>query len=211
MKNQCYNHPEKNALNFCHSCNRYFCSDCLSEGIQYYYCKDEKCQKALEEEKGTEVKRKEIKIHTLSSKERFKIGWFFSWRIAFFIMLFALSMYFIFTDVLKINLPLFKKSGAHFIFRILFILIFTSIVHWTCKVTLRKYFQNDFQTPRSVLLILNFLGFIFMIGLSNDINNIYVKNSQLNYFMIFLIFVLWVYMNGYAIERVGSLYHNIVH
>jgi ankyrin repeat protein len=44
MKNKCYNHPDRIALSFCHSCGRYFCEECLVEGIEYYYCKAPECQ-----------------------------------------------------------------------------------------------------------------------------------------------------------------------
>lgn len=47
---KCTNHPEKNALSFCHSCNRSFCKDCLVEGPQYYYCKSEVCMKKYAQE-----------------------------------------------------------------------------------------------------------------------------------------------------------------
>lgn len=50
MKKKCYNHPEEEALSFCHSCGSYFCADCLTEGVEYLYCKDEKCQKACKME-----------------------------------------------------------------------------------------------------------------------------------------------------------------
>jgi len=48
MKEKCFNHPDIDSLSLCHSCERYFCKDCLVEGAQYYYCKDEECQNALE-------------------------------------------------------------------------------------------------------------------------------------------------------------------
>lgn len=50
MKEKCFNHPNKEAISFCHSCEKYFCADCLSIGRAYYYCKDEKCQLLLNEE-----------------------------------------------------------------------------------------------------------------------------------------------------------------
>ena len=50
MKEKCYNHPERNALSLCHSCGRYFCSECLTEGTEYYYCHSEQCRVALQSE-----------------------------------------------------------------------------------------------------------------------------------------------------------------
>jgi hypothetical protein len=50
MKEKCFNHPDKNSISFCHSCGRHFCEKCLSEGKEYYYCKDEKCQILMKEE-----------------------------------------------------------------------------------------------------------------------------------------------------------------
>ena len=45
MKHYCKNHPDKIALSFCHSCGDYYCPECLNEGLEYYYCKKEKCNK----------------------------------------------------------------------------------------------------------------------------------------------------------------------
>ncbi|MCI0514418.1 hypothetical protein L0128_14470 [candidate division KSB1 bacterium] len=50
MKKKCQIHPEKTALSFCHICGEYFCEACLSEGIEYYYCPRESCQKFYRQE-----------------------------------------------------------------------------------------------------------------------------------------------------------------
>jgi len=47
MEHYCKNHPNKKALSLCHSCGEYFCSDCLTEGKEYYYCKNNECAKQL--------------------------------------------------------------------------------------------------------------------------------------------------------------------
>ena len=44
-------HPTRQALSFCHSCRRYFCSDCLVESEEFYYCRDETCQNGLRQER----------------------------------------------------------------------------------------------------------------------------------------------------------------
>jgi len=50
MKKYCINHPDKEAVSFCHNCNKYYCSECLNEGLSYYYCKNPECnEKYLEE------------------------------------------------------------------------------------------------------------------------------------------------------------------
>jgi hypothetical protein len=46
MKEYCSNHPDIKALSLCHFCKVYYCEDCLVEGIDYYYCKENKCQEA---------------------------------------------------------------------------------------------------------------------------------------------------------------------
>lgn len=51
MEYNCFTHPTRQALSFCHSCGRYFCSDCLVGSEEFYYCKDETCQNKLREEK----------------------------------------------------------------------------------------------------------------------------------------------------------------
>ncbi|MFZ3066353.1 MAG: tetratricopeptide repeat protein [Nitrospirota bacterium] len=52
MKEKCLNHPNKNSHSLCHSCGKYLCEDCLDVGEEYYYCKEEKCQLLLKEEKS---------------------------------------------------------------------------------------------------------------------------------------------------------------
>jgi len=47
MTKYCSIHTDQSALNFCNSCKEYFCSDCLSEGSDYYYCNNDECQKQL--------------------------------------------------------------------------------------------------------------------------------------------------------------------
>ncbi len=42
-KHICKNHPQKVANSFCHNCNEYYCSDCLNEGTEYYYCNKKEC------------------------------------------------------------------------------------------------------------------------------------------------------------------------
>ena len=51
MEYSCFTHPTRQALSFCHSCGRYFCSDCLVESEEFYYCRDETCQNELRHEK----------------------------------------------------------------------------------------------------------------------------------------------------------------
>jgi hypothetical protein len=47
---KCVNHPGRPALSFCFTCKRHFCSQCLVEGSEHYYCKAEECQKMWERE-----------------------------------------------------------------------------------------------------------------------------------------------------------------
>lgn len=50
MKENCYNHPEKDSVSLCHSCRRHFCADCLVVGGDYYFCRDNDCQSAIQNE-----------------------------------------------------------------------------------------------------------------------------------------------------------------
>ena len=70
MKHHCKNHPNTIALSLCHSCGEYYCSDCLNEGLEYYYCKNEKCNKIFINEF---IKRKNVdtKTKSLSKESRF--------------------------------------------------------------------------------------------------------------------------------------------
>ena len=70
MSERCFNHPEKPALNICHSCNQYFCEECLIAGEEFYYCNKEKCQSMLNEEKiNTDQEKSEI-IDTLRLRNK---------------------------------------------------------------------------------------------------------------------------------------------
>lgn len=50
----CYNHPERKAYAICHNCGGHFCEDCLTAGIEFYYCKSSICRKKSEEENSWE-------------------------------------------------------------------------------------------------------------------------------------------------------------
>ena len=44
MAESCFAHPDRKSLAPCRSCRRHFCEECLTEGEEYYYCREEKCQ-----------------------------------------------------------------------------------------------------------------------------------------------------------------------
>jgi len=63
MKEKCHTHPDRNALSFCHSCGKHYCEECLTDGGEYYYCKEEKCQNdKAQETSRIEVTTKENEI-----------------------------------------------------------------------------------------------------------------------------------------------------
>lgn len=72
MVQRCINHPEKEALSFCHSCGKYFCSECLVEGNEYYYCKSGECQAELKKEI-------ENSASPVKNIKKWKYGW--GWAI----------------------------------------------------------------------------------------------------------------------------------
>jgi hypothetical protein len=67
-EHSCFTHPTRQALSFCHSCRRYFCSDCLVESEEFYYCKDETCQNELHQEK--------VRISSGPSEQAGKVSFF---------------------------------------------------------------------------------------------------------------------------------------
>lgn len=71
-EHSCFSHPTRQALSFCHSCGRYFCSDCVVESGEFYYCKDETCQNELRQEK--------VRIPSETDEQT---GWvsFFKWVV----------------------------------------------------------------------------------------------------------------------------------
>jgi hypothetical protein len=70
MKHYCKNHPDKAALSLCHSCGEYFCSDCLNEGHEYYYCNKDDCFSVFNKELLKKRKTK-VKIVALSKESVF--------------------------------------------------------------------------------------------------------------------------------------------
>ena len=48
-REKCHNHPNRRALSFCHSCRLFFCQECLIDGGEYYYCKNDRCQEKYHE------------------------------------------------------------------------------------------------------------------------------------------------------------------
>ena len=58
MKNLCLNHPNTEAISFCHNCGNYYCKVCLNEGKEYYYCNNEDCYKKYIEEGGPLLQKK---------------------------------------------------------------------------------------------------------------------------------------------------------
>ncbi len=53
MDKKCSIHPAKQALSFCHNCGKYYCSDCLNEGKEYYYCNSKECFELYKKESLT--------------------------------------------------------------------------------------------------------------------------------------------------------------
>ncbi len=47
MMEKCPNHPGKNAIYSCHSCERHFCESCLTEAGDFYYCDNPKCREMM--------------------------------------------------------------------------------------------------------------------------------------------------------------------
>src|SRR3989339_171413 len=71
MKEKCSNHLDRDALSFCHACKKYYCSECLVEGSDYYYCSNAQCQAKIGEELTKSVSaKKEHAEKTLSPQQR---------------------------------------------------------------------------------------------------------------------------------------------
>lgn len=84
MKQQCHNHSDRLALSFCNSCNRFFCSECLTDGEESYYCLETSCQIQRQREISNTPS-----IQSLPSEERFaaaidkpiRTGWSLWWKL----------------------------------------------------------------------------------------------------------------------------------
>lgn len=84
MNQQCHNHPDRRALSFCHSCNRFFCPECLTEGKEYYYCLDSVCQIALQRElSSTQAQQVQLsdEPHAAAIKKPIRTGWSLWWKL----------------------------------------------------------------------------------------------------------------------------------
>ncbi len=53
MVTKCFNHPTQAALSSCHVCKNHYCAECLTEGVEYYYCQKEECRRAYDAEQLT--------------------------------------------------------------------------------------------------------------------------------------------------------------
>jgi predicted Zn finger-like uncharacterized protein len=51
----CINPPDREAYSVCHNCGKSYCQDCLSEGGEYYYCKNPECLDAKKNEIMSEL------------------------------------------------------------------------------------------------------------------------------------------------------------
>jgi hypothetical protein len=70
MKHYCKNHPNKIALSLCHSCGAYYCSDCLNEGLEYYYCTKGECNNIFLSESINRINA-DTKTKSLSKESKF--------------------------------------------------------------------------------------------------------------------------------------------
>ena len=95
MKHHCKNHPNKIALSLCHSCGEYFCSDCLNEGLEYYYCNKDECNKKFQKELS-QKKIVETKSTKLSKEYKFirRIGILFIFISSIAFLYLSLIIYF---------------------------------------------------------------------------------------------------------------------
>jgi hypothetical protein len=52
MENEhhCIYHPSDKAASFCHHCHDWLCTQCITEGRVFYYCRKLDCQSALQNE-----------------------------------------------------------------------------------------------------------------------------------------------------------------
>jgi len=92
MKEKCTNHPQKNALSFCHSCGKYFCDTCLVEGERYYYCNNNSCQKIkTKEEKNIKKNNVEENSIILTSSNR-RISPFFKHTLIYLCLSFPIYL-----------------------------------------------------------------------------------------------------------------------
>ncbi len=78
---KCYNHPERNAYSLCHSCGRHFCEDCLTAGVEFYYCNSAECQKRLKADLQNSLNDRDIVCPNCQSElnisyEELQIGGF---------------------------------------------------------------------------------------------------------------------------------------
>jgi len=197
MKEKCHNHRDRNALSFCHSCGQFFCAECLTEGKQYYFCKDKKCLEALCKETTDKLNNGEI--YHLSWKERLRIGWYFSLRTIPLLLaiLMATCVLFFFIasllknfDIAKVKIPTGAFRGA---FLIIFLPPLMRLVRWISKTTTVKYFKTKTETSGLGLLIMNIVGISFLLG--------FLENLPLGLIFGSMTVIVLIYLNGYVIEK----------
>ncbi len=68
MAERCFIHPDRKSSAPCHSCGRYFCEECLTEGEEYYYCREEHCQTLKAQETDRLRVAKELESNLIKQK-----------------------------------------------------------------------------------------------------------------------------------------------
>jgi hypothetical protein len=226
MKQKCHNHTEREAASSCHSCGYYFCSDCLNEGIEYHYCKAEKCQQVYQEELAAyEKKPKEVSlIKKVFTKKNLSVGSYCWWRavlitvigfsIAYFVLVFPL---FILTPRGSYGREIVVDRIVPYIMLVVAFVSATLSFNWAGKRTIKKYY--NIVTPKFACislfitnaLIFGGLSFIFALP-------IFLINVLFTYFSAVLKFSIWwiilpwllvplfliMYINGYIVNRVSD-------
>lgn len=132
MSKRCFNHPEKQALSLCHSCKKYYCEDCLTAGNKYYYCKNNKCQSLLNEEKARINQEKSARINDLKISNKI----FFKRVFSFLIIAWLLISIFLYATLERMEIYYFPIFSLIICLQ-WFIIIWIARLIW-CKYKYKK-------------------------------------------------------------------------
>ena len=146
MKQKCFIHTDKNSLAPCHSCGKHYCEECLTEGVEYYYCKKEQCQA----DKAREDSRFEVatKMDETLLQQKWKENGIRFYKKTFMILA---VVWVLLTIVLLIAVPSYNlKNPSWLPLLSLVVCLKWFVLSWFVRVTVYRHFIWERRIMRGI-------------------------------------------------------------
>jgi len=146
MKQKCFIHTDKNSLAPCHSCGKHYCEECLTEGVEYYYCKKEQCQA----DKAQEDSRFEVatKMDETLLQQKWKENGIRFYKKTFMILA---VVWVLLTIVLLIAVPSYNlKNPSWLPLLSLVVCLKWFVLSWFVRVTVYRHFIWERRIMRGI-------------------------------------------------------------